>query len=510
MPSNTARIAKNTLLLYFRQVLIMLVSLYAVRIVLNSLGIEDFGIYDVVFGFVIIFSFFNGAMTNATQRFLNFHMGENDFEQTRNVFNFSFKIHLLITLLFIVLTETAGILLFNSLLNIPSERQDTAFIVYQFTIASISINILQTPYRALIIAYEKMSIFAVIGIFEALLKLLTAILLIFILYDKLIIYSFFIFIVSLIIFLSQFIYCNLKFETSHFRNFKDKLLFQKMIKFSFWNIFLDFADVCRLHGTNILINIFYGVTVNAAMGIASKINTAVYTFVVNFQTAYRPQIIKSYAAKDYNYFIRLIFQTSKMSFFLLFLFVLPLYLNADFVLKIWLNNVPEYCVILTKLMLIISLETSFNGPLLDSILATGDIKKHQLIYSCFLFANLPVSLIFLWLGYSPMYVLYVKFALTFLSLIWRIIFLNKKINLPVLGYLREVIFPIIIVVSISTLVVIFSQSLFIDWTKLLITCIISTVIITVLVYFVGINNQERISLHNWILNKIKKPEQISC
>jgi len=504
MPSSTKRIAKNTLLLYFRQIIIMLVSLYTVRIVLNALGAEDYGIYNVVSGFVIMFSFFNGAMVSTTQRFLNFHMGENNFEQARNVFNISLKIHLLIILLFIILAETIGLWLFYSLLNIPLERKEIAFIVYQFSIAVTVVSILQVPYNAVIIAYEKMSFFAALGLIEAIIKLGIAFFLIITLHDKLVVYSFLLLIVSIFIFLLYVFYCYKKFNTVHLSNYKDTDLFNKMTKFSLWNIFSDFSDLCRLHGTNIIINIFYGVTVNAAMGIASKINSAVYTFVVNFQTAYKPQIVKSYAAKEYDSFFRLIFQTSKMSFFLLFLFVLPLYLNTEFVLKIWLNNVPEYTVILTKLMLIISLETSLNGPLLSSIVATGDIKKHHIILSCFVFLNLPLSLLFLYLGYSPVFVLYIRFFITLFALIWRIIYLGKKINLPIAGYLREVIIPIFIIILISVPLTIFIQQFFIDWVKLIITCIVSVISIAVLVYLFGINKIERTALHNWVIIKLKK------
>jgi len=509
MSSNTKRIAKNTLLLYFRQILIMLVSLYTIRIVLNALGVIDFGIYNIVFGFVIMFSFFNEGMTNATQRFLNFHMGENDYDQVRNVFNLSVIIHLLIAVIFIILSETLGLYLFYSFLNIPADRIDAAFIVFQFTIATTVINIFQVPFKAVIIAYEKMTIFAILGIIEAVLKLSIAFLITILLFDKLIIYTVLLFFITVILFFIIIIYCNIKFETVKFKKYNNNELFKKMVNFSFWNLFIDFASICRSHGINVLINIFHGVTVNAAMGIASKINSAVYTFVTNFQTAFKPQIIKLYASKENDNFIRLIFQTSKMSFYLLFLFVLPLFLNADFVLKLWLNIVPEYSIVFTKLILIISLEGALSGPFYNSIQATGNIKNHQIILSIFIFLNLPLALLFLYIGFDPVWVLYTKIFMFYTSFIWRLFYINKIIYFSIKNYLKEVIIPVLLIVFISAITTFYLQSFFHDWMKLIISCITSTISIIVLVYFIGINKQERIAFNNFLKTKIKGVKTIA-
>jgi len=498
MPSNTIRIAKNTLMLYFRQILIMLVSLYTVRVVLNTLGTKDYGIYNVVGGIVVMFSFLNGAMTSATQRFLNFYMGQNNTEQTRNVYSISLIIHMIIALLFIFLAETLGLWFFYSLLNIPPDRRDTALIVYQFSIVVTTVNIIQIPYRATIIAYEKMSFFALISIVEVLLKLGIVFLLTVILFDKLIVYSFLVSVVGIIIFLIYKNYCNRKFETARFRYCNDKILFSKLAGFSGWSIFGSFADVSRTHGINVLLNIFHGVTVNAAMGVATQVNTAVYTFVDNFQTAFRPQIIKSYSSKNYNYFMQLIFQTSKVSFFLLFFFVLPLYVNADFVLRIWLKNVPEYTVSFTRLMLINSLETAIASPLAMSIQATGDIRKYQLVVSCFVFANLPLSLLILWIGFGPVWVLVIKILLNNFALAWRIFFLRRKIDLPIIKFLHEVILPISIIILVSSFITIFIKNFFIDWTRLFLSCVVSTVCIGGLIYFIGFNKKEKKLLIDYI------------
>ena len=496
------RIAKNTLMLYFRQILVMLVSLYTVRVVLGILGVEDYGIYNVVGGVILMISFLNRAMTQATQRFLNFAMGKNDAEQVRNVFSVSFIIHILIALLVIVLAETVGLWIFYNLLHIPVGRQTAALVVYHFSVIATVIGIVRIPFDATIIAYEKMSFFAMISIVEVLLKLSIVFLLPIILFDKLIVYAFLIAVVGLVLFFLYKIYCNRIFETVHFRYCKDKKLFRQLAGFSGWSVFGSFAEVSRSHGTNILINIFHGVTVNAAMGIADQVNTAVYNFVSNFQTAFRPQIIKSYAAKEYDSFMKLIFRTSKISFFLLFCFVLPICINADFVLQLWLKNVPDYSIVFTRLMLIFSLEAALVGPLITSIQATGNIKKYQLVISCFVFANLPVSLLFLWLGFSPEWVLFIKIGLYAAGFVWRLFFLRGLINFPVISFLREVIVPVLIITVTSSLITIFLAEFFMIWTKLIFSCIVSTFCITCLTYWIGINTHEKTLLKKWIQARI--------
>ena len=506
MPSNTARIAKNTLMLYFRQILSMLVSLYTVRVVLETLGVEDYGIYNVVAGVVVLFSFLNQAMANSTQRFLNFAMGQNDIEQARNVFNVGFYIAILTAVLVVILAETVGIWLFFTWLNIPAERQFAAFVVYQLSVITTVINIIRIQYHAVIIAYEKMSFFAWISIVENILKLVIVFLLTVSSFDRLIVYAVLVSIVGVIVFFAYKVYCNSRFEIANFRYCKDKELFRRLAGFSGWNLFGGFANVGKDHGINILINIFHGVTVNAAMGIATQINLAVYQFVSNFQTASNPQIIKSYAAKDYSYLNQLVFQTSKMSFCLLFFFVLPLYINMDFVLHIWLKNVPEYTVVFTRLILLSSLADAIVGPLWASINATGNIKKYQLIASGIVFANIPLSLVFLLAGFDPAWVLIVKTGLNFFILVWHIFFLSKLIIFHIMDFFLKVIIPISIIMAVSCFITVFLHSLFVGLAAFIISCIASTLCIACLVYCIGLNTQEKKLLQNWIKRKISKCE----
>ena len=509
MLSNTARIAKNTMMLYFRQILIMLVNLYVMRVVLEILGTEDYGIFNLVGSVVVLFTFLNTAMTNATQRFLSFALGRNDMEQARNVYSVSVIIYVLIAVLVLVLAQTLGVWFFYTWLNIPPERQGAAFVVYQFSIAAMLVSILQVPYRATIIAHEKMSFFATLSIFEAAFRLSIVFILPFILFDKLMTYAFLICITVTVIFLIHKVYCNRTFEIAQFRYCKDRKLFRQLFEFSGWNVFSGFAMISKDQGTNILINIFHGVSVNAAMGIATQVNSMIYQFVSNFQTAFNPQIIKSYSAKNFDYFMRLIFRTSKISFCLLFFFVLPLYINADFVFRIWLINIPEYVVIFTQLILLSSLIIAISAPLVMSIQATGDIKRHELIRSCFIFFNIPISLLFLWIGFSPVWILAIRVGVDVLLFIWRIFFLGKKIKFPIFSFFREVIVPVFIIAGVSAAMAFLLHGLFIDdWSKLIVSSMVSTVSIGCLMYWVGLNRKERFILKNWIKKRIKIEDSI--
>ena len=503
LTSNTTRIAKNTIILYFRHILVMLLSLYIVRVVLEALGAEDYGIYNVVSGVVVLFTFLTAATTGATQRFLNFALGQNDTEQVRNVYSISIVIHILIAVFVIILAQTAGLWFFNTWLNIPPDRQAAAFFVYQIVIATTVISILQIPYQAIIIAYEKMSFFAFVSIIESLLKLTGAVLLTKIMFDKLISYAFFICCIGIISLLIYKIYCNYTFLTARFKICKDKKLFKQIIGFSSWVVFNSFAYVGRTHGISILVNIFHGVVVNAALGISMTVNAAVNSLVSNFQIAFAPQITKSYAANNYSYFMRLIFFTSKTSFFLLFFFALPLFVNIDFVLSVWLKNVPEYTVIFVKLVIIFSFFEAIAAPLWMSIQATGNIKKDQLVAACFTFANLPISLLILWMGYSPVYVITIMIGLSILLFISRVFFVSKRFSISLKEILCGIILPILIITGLSYFVTVFIGSFFLGLSKLIISCVVSVLCNGSLFYLIGLNVHEKLLFKKWIVKKLK-------
>lgn len=502
--NTTKRIAKNTLMLYFRQILIMIVSLYTVRVVLNTLGAEDYGIYNVVAGVVVLFSFVNNAMATATQRFLNFNLGKEDTEKTQQTYSSSLLIHIGIALIFVILAETVGLWFVNSKLNIPLERHSAAMWCYQFSIITTVFNILRVPYNAVIIAYEKMSFFAWVSIVEAVLKLLVVYLLIISPFDKLVAYVILLTLVSIIILFCYKIYCNKKFEIAHYKKVNDYSLVKEILGFSGWSLFGATANVANQQGTNIVLNMFTNVTVNAAMGIANQVNSAVYSFVSNFQTAFNPQLVKSYAAGEKEVFDRLIVRTSKYSFMLLWFVVLPLTLNLDFILQIWLKNVPEFSVGFVKLILIYSLLDAINGPLWLAVQATGVIKKYQIIVSFLIFTNLPLSIVAFMLGANPCWILYIKIILSCVITVFRLIYLNVTQCFSVKKYIKNVLLPMIGIIVLSYMISGFCSSFFKGLKYFFVSCVISVMVNILLFFFVGINRKEKEFVLSYIRKRVKK------
>ena len=450
MPSeNTRRIAKNTVMLYIRMLLIMAVTLYTSRVVLNVLGVEDFGIYNVVGGIVVMFSFLNGAMATSTQRFLSFSLGKNDQEQVARVFSMSMTTHISIALIVLLLAETFGLWIFYRYLNIPPERMGAAQWVYQLSVLTFCISIIRVPYNAGIIAYERMSFYAYISIVEVCLKLGMVILLQYLGSDKLILYALLMALTTGIVTFIYKLYCCKTFSVCRYHYFWDKHLYKELISFSGWSLFGSAANVGVQQGINILLNVFFGVVTNAALGIANQVSSAVSQLVGNFQTAFNPALVKSYASGDYSYFVRLIFQTSRFSYFLLFIIALPLYLCMPFVLKVWLDIVPEYTVVFCRWMLVFVLIDAVSAPLWISVQAIGKIRSYQLLMSALIFLNIPLSWLLLRLGKDAEWVMQVRVGINLLTFICRIIYLQKRKVISSYLYLREVISPVVLVSVLS-------------------------------------------------------------
>ncbi len=489
--TSSTRIAKNTLALYFRQILIMLVSLYTVRVVLSTLGAEDYGIYNVVAGVVVLFSFVNNAMATSVQRYLNFYLGKGDTEKTQEVYSKSLVIHGAICVVFIVLAETIGLWFVNEKLNIPDARRAAAFWCYQAAVVTTLSNIMRVPYNAVIIAYERMTFFAGLSIVEAVLKLLVVFLLVVSPFDKLILYSFLLTAVSFVILACYKIYCNRKFEIAHYKKSNDKALGKELVSFSSWSLFGAVANVANSQGTNIVLNIFTNVTVNAAMGIANQVNSAVYSFVSNFQTAFNPQLVKSYAAGEKEKFNSMIFRTSKFSFLLLWVIVLPLSLNLETVLALWLKKLPDYSVGFVQLILIYSLIDAINGPLWTAVQARGKIRSYQIIVSLLIFANLPASIIAFCLGADPYSVLIIRIALGIVITAFRIFYLTKNMDLKAVSFLADVILRCILVAALSLAFVKLCVSKLDGVTYFIVSCALSVALCGLLSFFAGFNKNER-------------------
>ena len=502
---NNKRIAKNTFLLYIRMLLTMLIGLYTSRVVLNELGVEDYGIYNVVGGIISLFSFINGAMGGASQRYITYELGKGDMKQLNKVFSMSIQIHALLSFIIILLAETIGLWFLYNYMNIPIERMNAALWVYQCSILSSVVMIMSLPYNALIISHEKMSAFAYISILEVVLKLLIAYSLIVTKSDKLIVYSVLILVVQIIIRLCYSFYCKKHFIESKYIIITDKLLFKNMLSFGGWSLFGGLASISLGQGLNILINIFFGPAVNAARGIAVQVQSLVNQFITNFQTALNPQIIKSYATKDFNYLHNLIYKSAKYSFFLLLFLSLPILFEAEIILKLWLKEVPDDTVIFLRIIVITTWIHTLSNPLMTAANATGKIKRYQIIVGGTLIMTTPISYVFLKMGYDAYSVFIVHLVVESITLYLRILFLHKMISLSVKEYIKNVIIRILNVFIISMILpyiayILIEQYLY----QLIFVILISFVSVSTVVYMIGLDKIEREFISNIIRTKILK------
>ena len=502
--TNNKTIAKNTSYLYIRMLITMVVQLYISRVVLNLLGVEDYGIYNIVGGIVVLFSFINNSLASATQRFLNFELGRGDIEQTQRVFSMSLSIHIVVSIVVILLAETIGLWFLNTQMNIPIERIAAANWVYQFSILTVCVSFIQVPYYASVVAYERMSFFAGIAIVEVILKLLIVFLLTYIDFDKLKLYSILTFSVSVIILACYKYYCNANINISKYQYFWDRNMFVQLLDFSGWMLLGAAAGIGATQGVNILINIFYGVTVNAAIGISNQVNAAVNQFVSNFQTAFMPQIIKLYAAGDMAQLHKLIERSSRFSFLLLFALACPLILNMDFILHVWLGNIPEYASVFCILILIYSLVEAISKPVGFVIHATGKIKYYNIIMSTALFMNIAFSFLFLKWDFSPEVVLIIYIFVGVICLIIRMIFAKHYKTLNTSIFIHNVVLRCIAVILLVLPISWYVSTFFTQWQSLLTTLVVFIPINTIASYYLGLTKSERIKLLNFILMKLSR------
>lgn len=488
---NNKRIAKNTVFLYIRMLLIMAVTLYTSRVVLEVLGIEDFGIYNVVGGIVVLFTFINNAMVTSTQRFLNYELGRKELVASGRVFSASITIHLCIALLTFVLAETVGFWFLLHYIKYPEGREWAVVVTYQFSILATCVSIIRTPYNAAIIAHERMSFYAYISVAESILRLLIVYLLALTALERLIYYSFLMFLVILVITFFYYAYCRYFFFICRYTFFWEKDIYIRLMGFSGWSLFGGIANVGASQGLNILLNFFFGVTVNAAMGIANQVYTAVYSFVGNFQTAFNPQIVKSYAVGDLTYFINLIFRASKYSYFLLFTISLPIYICCEEVLMLWLKEVPEYTVSFCRLMILFSLLDAIQGPLWVSVQATGKIRDYQLLMSLMILASLPLSYVFLKLDFLPNVVLMIRCIMNLLTLFVRLWYLRYLYTFPVMRYFKDVILKILFVTILVYQISYLPLGFVHPNVRIILFTIISIILNIIVIYCIGFDHTER-------------------
>ncbi len=491
--ANNKRIAKNTLLLYFRMFLIMGVTLYTSRIILQTLGILDFGIYNVVGGIVVMFGFLNAAMSMGTQRFLNIEMGKDDLKGLKNVFSMSVNIHIIIAIIVLLFAETLGLWFLNAKLNIPIGRMGVANWVYQFSIFSFIITIIQVPYNSAIIAHERMNVYAYVSIIEVLLKLSVVYSLVLFSIDKLKLYAFLVFVVTFIIALAYRIYSVRKFKECKFSFFWNKKIFMDLAGFSGWNLFGQIAQISTSQGVNMVLNIFCGVVINAAVGITNQVNGAITSFVHNFQTAFRPQITKLYASNERDKMNKLVFQASKFSFYLLYLISIPIIFNIEIILKIWLGNYPDYSPIFCELLIIYSYMEAIGMPLVIAIMASGNNRNYQIVISVVIFLNVILAYFFLKLGFNPEVVFYVKIFLSLFVLLVRMYFSKKQSDISVKEFLIKVLYPVMLIFTLSYPFVRIIKIYFYNSIPVAVcTTLFIEMFLLSIIYLLGINNNERL------------------
>jgi O-antigen/teichoic acid export membrane protein len=500
MQANTERIAKNTLMLYFRQILIMLVSLYTVRVVLNTLGAEDYGIYNVAAGVVTMFGFLSNSMATATQRYLSFELGQGDFEQLKKVFNLSITIYVLIGIMILFLAETFGLWFVNHKLVIPENRMAAARWIYQFAILSFMFTMITAPYMASVIAHENMQVYAYVSIVEVFLKLVIVYCLRLFPVDKLMLYGVLMFAVT---FINTGIYrfiCTKKYDECRFRFYWNYALFKELTSYVGWNLFGTVSWMVKNQGINILLNIFFGPIVNAARAVAMQVSTAVNNFAQNFITAVRPQIVKSYASGNKEQMLRLVFLTTRAAFFLLLFFIVPLQLELALVLKLWLKDVPEYVVAFTRILLINTFIDSMGSPLASALHATGKVKSFQVISGIIFIGNLPVSLVVLLLGFSAVSVQVIGVILSVIVFLVRLFVLARQIQFSIWYYIKSTLIPSITVCIIGSIIPVIFVWIYPEGVKrLFLTVITSTVSIMLTIFFLGISSPERLI----VITKVK-------
>lgn len=497
-------LAKNTVLLYFRMVLLMFITLYTSRVTLQVLGINDFGVYNIVGGVVVLFAFLSNSLNSACNRFFSVSLAKNDEDDIQKTFSTALVAFIVLTIVVLLLLETVGYWFIINKVNLPDNRIQDGIIVYHVVVLSVCLNIMRTPFNSSIIANEKMGFYAYISIVEGLLKLVIVWVLILIPFDKLISYSVLVCISILIINGGYVWYCVSNFRGNNLILKYDKQKLKDILTFSGWNMFGGIADIGWQQGTNIILNHFYGVSLNAAMGITNQIRSAIYSFVGNLQIAANPQIYKSYANSDLTHYYSLILSISKCSYYLMLFFSIPLILNMDFILQIWLNNVPPHTTSFSILILIFSLVSSLGGPLWAANQATGDVKTYSVIVSCILLLNLPLTYFFLKGGDAPEYMLYTRILIATIQLICSLLYTCRKVNLSLRLYFSEVFVPVI-VVSFLSFFLSYNISKLVEsgWIRFFTTSTTGVVILICVIWIFGINTNERSFVYG-IIKKIFK------
>lgn len=491
---NTRRIAKNTLMLYVRMLFSMLVSLYTSRVVLNTLGVEDYGIYNVVGGFVAMFALISNSLSVSTSRFLTFELGKGMQERLKRVFATSLSIHAVLALLVFILAETIGVWFLNTRMTIPADRLYAANWVFQASILSFMLGLFSVPFNASIVSHERMNAFAYIGILDVLLRLAIVL---FIahspwVFDRLIVYASLLVGASILLQFIYLCYCRKHFEECRLKFSFDRGYWKEMSAFAGWNFIGCTAGLLKDQGVNILLNLFIGPVLNAARGVATSVNVAVCSFANNFMTALNPQITKSYASGDHAYMFSLIERGSRFSFYIIFMLALPILFETDFILTLWLKHYPDHTVNFVRLILLLSLCDVLSNTLITLQSATGKIRNYQLAVGGMLLMNFPLSYLCLKMGFPPESTLIVAVVVSVGCLVLRMLFLKRMTMLSIHSFLKNVCLKVFMVSACSALlpsIVYFKMAN--DWKRFVVISFLCLFSSGIVIYRMGCTLNER-------------------
>lgn len=502
--ANNKRIAKNTLLLYFRMLLMMFIGLYTSRVILDKLGEVDFGIYNVVGGFVTMFSLISGAMTTATQRFLSFEIGKGENGDVKGIFSTMLMIHILLALVIVFIGETLGSWFLNNYMNFPPNRYEAANWVFQFSLLVFVLNVINVPYNGALIAYERMSAFAYFSIIDAVLKLAICYVIVITPFDRLIVYAALMALVQIALIAAYYLYCRKKFSECRFTGKFNRKYGKEVTSFVGWNLIGSLAGVAKEQGVNVVLNMFFGPAVNAARGIAYQVLGKINGFVSNFQMAMNPQIIKNYAAGDREDMYKLVFRGAKVSYILLLTLSLPVAVEAPLVLGIWLKEVPDYTAIFLRLAILTALLNTLSNPLIISMHASGKVRDYQIVVGSISLLTLPIVYVAFKLGAEPYYAMVIAFAVEFVCHIARLYMLVRSIGFPMLKYLRNVTLMVFIITLLSLIFPLIAYSLIENEViRFFSVCIISIISTVFFGFYIAFSKNERVKIFRKVSDVVK-------
>lgn len=504
--SNNKRIAKNTLFMYMRMFLVMLVSLFTVRVLLRILGVEDYGVYNAIAGVVTSLSFVSSILAAASQRFFSFYLGSDDRINLKKSFSIIFFTYVIVVALLVLVAETAGLWFVLHKMTFPEGYEQPVMWVFQMAIATVVITLLASPFQALIISHEDMSIYASISIIEVILKLCIVYLLVILPFNKLSLYAILHFFVFLGVAVTYIVICRKRYAESHISYVWDKTMFRDIFSYSSWSMFGSVSGMCNTQGVNILLNIFFGPIANAAYSISAQVSSAINQFGNSFFSAVRPALIKSYAGGEYEYMNKLFLLSNKVLFLLMFIVILPIYVETKSILQLWLGNVEQYMVEFTRLSMIYTFLICFSNPITTIVQAANKVKIYHLLVDGFSLITLPIIYLLFKFDYSPVFAYVVSIVVFSIAHFLRLAILKNVVDYSLKEYFIKCLIPILFTVLLCAILSKFTMV--IDTSNLLLSTIINCIIGVIITSFCGLmivfSSTERNMLIMMIKDKLKK------